>query len=181
VTTSTDATIDERTLPEMLLQYRVERFYTREAALLDQHEYEQWVALFSDDTHYFMPLRRTLPRRERQREFTSPGEMAFFDDNKALLTARVMKLATGTAWAEDPPSRTRHLITNVRIVEVDGPEVSVDSNFLLYRSRLRAEEDHWFGFRRDLLRRNGEGFEIARRHVFLDQTVLLSQNLSNFF
>jgi 3-phenylpropionate/cinnamic acid dioxygenase small subunit len=66
--------------------------------------------------------------------------MAFFDDTKGTLARRVKKLATGRSWSEDPPSRTRHLITNVRIVETRGDELDVDSNFHLYRTRLKSEE-----------------------------------------
>jgi hypothetical protein len=59
----------------MVLQYEVERFYYDEAALLDAHRYEEWLALFSDDAHYFMPIRRTRMQRELNKEFTQPGEM----------------------------------------------------------------------------------------------------------
>jgi 3-phenylpropionate/cinnamic acid dioxygenase small subunit len=51
----------------------------------------------------------------------------------------------------------------------------------LYRTRLKAEETSWIGSRQDLLRRHEGSFLIARRHILLDQTLLLSQNLSNFF
>lgn len=165
----------------MVRQYEIERFYYDEAALLDAHRYEEWLELFTDDVHYFMPIRRTRMQREMDREFTQPGEMAFFDDNKALLAGRVAKLATGRSWAEDPPSRTRHLITNVRVVEDDGDEVVVESGFHLYRTRLKSEETSWIGSRRDVLRRAGDSFLIANRTIFLEQTVLLSRNLSNFF
>jgi 3-phenylpropionate/cinnamic acid dioxygenase small subunit len=181
MTVQADLAAGEKTLSDMLLQYKVERFYADEAALLDQHRYEDWIKLFTDDTHYFMPIRRTVPRRELSKEFTKPGEMAFFDDDKEVLTGRVRKLGTGTAWAEDPPSRTRHLITNIRIVADDGSELTVESNFLLYRTRLKSEENQWIGRREDVLRRDGGTFGIARRYIFLDQTILLSQNLSNFF
>src|SRR6516164_7924586 len=103
----------------MLRHYEVERFYYDEAALLDAHRYEDWLALFADDAHYFMPIRRTRTQRELGKEFTQPGEMAFFDDTKQSLTGRIIKLKTGKAWAEDPPSRTRHLITNIRILKDD--------------------------------------------------------------
>ncbi|XVV15140.1 aromatic-ring-hydroxylating dioxygenase subunit beta [Actinoplanes sp. CA-131856] len=166
---------------DALRQFAVERFYTREAWLLDRHEYETWVQLFSDDTHYWMPIRRTRLRRELKKEFTSPGEMAFFDDDKRILVGRVQKLATGAAWAEDPPSRTRHIITNVHVVEDNGDELEVHTNFLVYRTRLKSEETTWVGSRQDLLRRHEGSFLIARRHILLEQTVLLSQNLSNFF
>ena len=165
----------------MLLHYEVERFYYDEAALLDSHRYEEWLALFSDDAHYFMPIRRTRMLRELDKEFTRPGEMAFFDDTKTLLAGRIKKLRSGRSWAEDPPSRTRHLITNVRITKDDSRTLEVESNFHLYRTRLNSEETSWIGSRRDLLRRVEGSFQIVDRKIFLEQTVLLSRNLSNFF
>ncbi|MTD55678.1 3-phenylpropionate/cinnamic acid dioxygenase subunit beta [Amycolatopsis sp. RM579] len=165
----------------MLRQYQVEKFYHDEAALLDAHDYEHWVELFSEDTHYFMPIRRTRLRRELRKEFTKPGEMAYFDDDKAILTARWKKLASGSAWAEDPPSRTRHLITNVRITEDRDDELSVESNFHVYRTRLKSDADSWVGSRQDVLRRDGDSFLIAKRLILLEQTVLLARNLSTMF
>src|ERR1700728_2292419 len=112
----------------MQVQFEAERFLYEEAALLDSHQYTKWLELFADDVHYFMPIRRTRSKRELNEEFTVPGQMAWFDDNKMVLVGRVAKLATGTAWAEDPPSRTRHLATNVRVVEDSEGEVNVESN-----------------------------------------------------
>ena len=172
---------NEQRIAEMLRQFEVEQFYYTEAALLDAHRYHEWLDLFAEDAFYFMPLRRTRMQRELDKEFTQPGEMAFFDDTKPQLASRVNKLATGKSWSEDPPSRTRHLVTNVRVVEDDGNELSVESNFHLYRTRLKSEEDSWIGSRHDLLRRAAASFLIARRTIFLEQTVLLSRNLSNFF
>ena len=166
---------------EIARQFEVERFYTAEAALLDAHRYDEWVQLFSDDTHYFMPIRRTRLRRELAKEFTQPGEIAFFDETKQTLAGRAAKFNSGTAWAEDPPSRTRHLITNVQVTDDRGDELDVASNFLLYRTRLKSEETTWIGSRQDTLRRDGASFLIAKRLILLDQTLLLSQNLSNFF
>jgi biphenyl 2,3-dioxygenase subunit beta len=179
-------TIDEKTevsdvVASMLTQFEVERFLYDEAALLDSHQYAKWLELFAEDVHYFMPIRRTRSKRELDQEFTKPGEMAWFDDNKGVLAGRVAKLATGTSWSEDPPSRTRHLITNVRVVEDTGSELRVDSNFHLYRTRLKSEERSWIGSRQDTLRRVDNGLLIAKRIILLEQTVLLSANLSNFF
>ena len=168
-------------LAQMVRQYEIEKFYNDEAALLDARNNAAWVELFTDDTHYFMPLRRTRSRRELDKEFTKPGEMAFFDDTKEVLVGRVKKLDSGTAWAEDPPSRTRHLITNVRVIEDNGEELTVESNFHLYRTRLKSEETSWIGMRRDKLRRAEGSFRIAGRTIYLEQTLLLSRNLSNFF
>ncbi|HUA32028.1 MAG TPA: aromatic-ring-hydroxylating dioxygenase subunit beta [Candidatus Binataceae bacterium] len=171
----------EERIDAMLRHFEVERFYYDEAALLDAHRYDEWLALFSDDARYFMPIRRTRTQREMDKEFTRPGEMAFFDETKMLLAGRISKLKSGRSWAEDPPSRTRHMITNVRIVKDDGRTLEVESNFHLYRTRLNSEETSWIGSRHDVLRRVGESFQIADRKIFLEQTVLLSRNLSNFF
>jgi 3-phenylpropionate/cinnamic acid dioxygenase small subunit len=175
------AGIDAQPVAAMVRQYQVEKFYNDEAALLDTHDLEHWVQLFSDDTHYFMPIRRTRLRRELDKEFTKPGEMAYFDDDKIGLTLRWQKFATGAAWAEDPPSRTRHLITNVRITDDRGDELDVESYFHVYRTRLKSEVDTWVGSRKDVLRRHEGSFLIANRLVLLDQTVLLSRNLSTMF
>ena len=173
--------MSEDRIADMVRQFEVERFYFDEAALLDAHRYDEWLALFTDDAFYFMPLRRTRMQRDLDKEFTQPGEMAFFDDTKEQLVSRVSKLATGKSWSEDPPSRTRHLITNVRVVQDSGAELSVESNFHLYRTRLKSEETSWIGSRKDVLRRVDGAFQIAKRTILLEQTVLLSRNLSNFF
>jgi biphenyl 2,3-dioxygenase beta subunit len=172
---------DTEALTRMYRQYEVEHFYNEEAALLDSHAYDKWVELFTEDAHYFMPIRRTVSRRELHKEFTQPGQMAFFDDNKDILRGRVAKLFSGTSWAEDPPSRTRHIVTNVRVTEVAGDEMTVHSAFLLYRTRLKSEEDQWIGSRVDTLRRVEGDLKIAKRTILLEQTLLLSRNLSNFF
>jgi biphenyl 2,3-dioxygenase beta subunit len=165
----------------LLLQYEVEQLYYHEAALLDERRFAEWLDLLTPDVHYWMPIRRTVTLANADREFTQPGDMAFFDDDKPLLEARVRKLGTGYSWSEDPPSRTRHLIHNVRIVADAGDELVVESNFHLYRSRLDSEEDSWIGRRRDRLRRVEGELRIAERHIFLEQTLILSRNLSNFF
>jgi len=126
-------------------------------------------------------VRRTTTAREVHREFTEPGAMAFFDDDFTALEMRVRRLSIGRAWAEDPPSRTRRLLTNIRLLAYDGTEVTVGLNFQLYRTRLNSEEDQWIGRREDVLRRESDGFRLAKRHIFLEQTVILSQNMSSLF
>lgn len=163
------------------LQMDVERFLYDEAAVLDERRFHDWLDLMAEDVHYWMPIRRTRTRDQLDKEFTAPDEMAFFDDDKEMLQMRVKKLDTGYSWSEDPPSRTRHLISNVRVVETTGDEHTVNSNFMLYRTRLTTEVDIWVGTRQDVLRKVNGSFQIAKRHIFLDQTTLTSKNLSNFF
>lgn len=164
-----------------LLQYRVEQFLYEEAALLDAQCYREWLGLVSDDIHYWMPIRRTVTRSNRDREFTKPGDMAFFDDDRRLLEMRVRKLEASSAWSEDPPSRSRHFVSNVRIVDIAGEDITVDVCFHLYRTRLNTEVDSWVGRRTDVLRRDGASFKLAKRYIFLDQTVILAKNMSTLF
>ena len=137
----TTTAVSEVRIAAMVRQHEVEQFLYGEAALLDARRYSEWLALFADDATYFMPIRRTRMQSELDQEFTKPGEMAFFNDTKPLLAARVTKLGTGRSWAEDPPSRTRRLITNIRVIEDNGAELVAASNFMLYRTRLNSQED----------------------------------------
>jgi 3-phenylpropionate/cinnamic acid dioxygenase small subunit len=175
------ATLGPR-IDRLLLREEIESFLYREAALLDARRFDEWVALFADDLEYWMPVRTNRMRNDEANEFTRIGQSALFDDDKPLLEQRVRKLATGFAWAEDPHSRTRHFVANVRILEErDGNEFLVECAFLLHRSRLNHEHDLWTGRREDVLRRDGGGWKIARRHIFLDDAALGSKNLSVFF
>jgi 3-phenylpropionate/cinnamic acid dioxygenase small subunit len=86
------------------------------------------------------------------------------------------------AWAEDPPSRTRHLITNIEVEEGDtASELKVYSNYLVYRTRGETEQDFYVGRREDILQHVDGAWKIARRKISLDQNVLLAKNLSIFF
>lgn len=165
----------------MWLKFEAEEFLFREASLLDERRLEEWLALLTEDIHYWMPIRRTTTAKEIDNEFTKLGDMAYFDDDKRTLGMRVQRLAVGRAWAEDPPSRTRHSISNVRILTADANEILVALNFHLYRTRLESEEDSWIGRREDLLRRENGVLKLARRYIYLDQTVILAQNMSNLF
>ena len=149
-----DMHLDDR----IALQYEVEQFLFEEAAMLDERRYEDWLKLLTDDIHYWMPIRRTTTMREVEQEFTAPGNMAFFDDDLAQLKLRIQKITSGNAWSEDPPSRTRHFVTNIRITNIADSDTTVELNFHLYRTRLESNEDSWIGRRQDVLRRVNERF-----------------------
>jgi 3-phenylpropionate/cinnamic acid dioxygenase small subunit len=177
-----DADWTARSLAErMALQYEVEQFLYAEAALLDARRYRDWLGLMADDVEYWMPIRRTVTNADLDREFTKPGEVAFFDDDRTHLEMRVKKLEAGSAWSEDPPSRSRHFVSNVRILEVAGDEITLEACFHLYRTRLEADVDSWIGRRIDVLRRAAGSFLLVKRHLYLDQTVIQSTNLSTIF
>lgn len=169
---------------DFLLQHQVEQFLYREAALLDNRRFDQWIDVLAEDIRYFMPLRTNRSRREQNLEYSNDNESAYFDDGKETMKARVRKIKAPGSWAEDPPSRTRHLVSNVIVEEeIEEGVYLVSSAFLLYRNRSERHVDILAGERRDVLRRadNPLGFEIASRTILLDQATLLAYNLSFFF
>ena len=171
-------------LARLLLKEEIEAFLYREAELLDERRYEAWLDLFTDDAHYFMPMRRNVPHDEPEREFTRAGtDVSWFDEGKDTLTRRVRQILTGVHWAEEPPSRTCHLVSNIQVAAAaPAPaEVIVKSRFLVYRNRVETETDVLVGRREDVLRRVNGGWKIARRRIVLDQNVLLAKNLTVFF
>jgi len=166
------------------LQQEIEQFLFYEAAVLDDHQYDEWSDLLANDIHYFMPLRTTRGSRDRDKEFSGPHDIAYFDDSKVSMAQRVRKLKTSSAWAEEPPSRTRHFLTNVRIQPLaTSNEYEVTSAFLVYRNRADEQTDLFAGERTDALRRveSAAGFQLFSRHIFLDQAMLQANNISFFF
>ncbi len=171
-------------LARLLLKEEIEAFLYHEAELLDERRYEAWLDLFTEDAHYFMPMRRNVPHDEPDREFTRAGaDVNWFDEGKDTLTRRVKQILTGIHWAEEPPSRICHMVSNVQVAAADSAsgEVVVKSRFLVYRNRVETETDFLVGKREDVLRRVNGGWKIARRRIVLDQNVLLAKNLTVFF
>ena len=176
-----DARIDR-----LLLRQEIADFLYREAELLDQRRYRDWLDLLADDVRYWMPMRRNVKFGEDEREFTrAQHDINWFDEGKETLARRVKQIETGIHWAEEPRSRVSHLVSNVQVQGVepsiaDPQEVAVTCRFLIYRNRVETETDILVGGREDWLRRNGEGWLLARRKIILDQNVLLSKNLTFF-
>ena len=172
----------------------IEQFLYREARLLDDRRFDAWLDLFTDDVRYWMPVRTTRyprrskaiavldPDRHEEDELSKPSDLAIFDESKETLGRRIARLDTGMAWAEDPPSRTRHTVSNVEVEPGQTEtEINVYSNFIVYRNRGETEQDFYVGARRDTLRNVDGAWKIARRTIILDQNVLLAKNVSIFF
>ena len=175
-------TVASPDLARLLVKQEVEDFLYAEAELLDERRYEDWLELFAEDVRYWMPMRRNVPADELEREFTREGaDVNWFDEGKDTLTRRVKQILTGVHWAEQPPSRICHMVSNVQVLDAGPDEVRVKSRFLLYRNRVETETDFLVGKREDVLRRVDGGFKIARRKIILDQNVLLAKNLTFFF
>lgn len=178
---------DTATLQRMALTFEIEELLYREGKLLDDRRYAEWLDLLADDIRYWMPLRKDVPRDEMERENTRRGrDIGWFDEGKDTLQRRVNQILTGKHWAEEPPSRLRHLVSNVHLLEVlpslaEPREVTVACCFVVYRNRLDDETDVFVGQRTDMLRRDGGSWKIASREIVLDQNVLLAKNLTFFF
>lgn len=155
-------------------------FLNREAEFLDHGEFEEWLGMMADDIHYRLPIRLN---RDRKAKSDTSRETEIFSENKASLVLRVKRLGTDYAWAESPPSRTRHLVTNVRVRPTSKPdELEVSSYFLVYRNRSSySHADLFSGERQDLLRRENGEWRLANRMILLDQAVIGSRNISIFF
>ena len=174
-------------LQRLLLRAEVEDFLYLEADLLDQREFKAWLDLLAEDISYFMPMRRNVKfGQHEEKENTRLGQgISWFDEDKWTLTKRVEQILTGVHYAEEPLSRITHMVSNVRILDVQDVEgiqvVTVQSRFLVYQNRVEHENYTFNGRRTDVLRRTAEGWRITKREIILDQNVLLAKNLTAFF
>jgi ethylbenzene dioxygenase subunit beta len=160
----------------------ITRFYLREARLLDDERYDDWYETLADDLFYWMPLRENRFRREGDDGGLSPDKMAMFDERKADIAVRIGRINSGLVWTEDPKTRHVYVVSNIEVFETATPdEFEVHSVFVQYRNRIEHDDATLFGRRRDIVRRKGDSFELARRLVLLSQSVLLTKNLSVFF
>jgi phthalate 3,4-dioxygenase subunit beta len=162
------------------------QFLVDEAYLLDAQQYDAWLDTLTDDVRYVMPVRVTTARGAGFDTSPERGPgMAHFDEDKYSLSQRVARFATEHAWTEDPPSRLRHFITNVRTFECDDPHdgahLLVESAELLFRSRGDVNESALVSCgREDRLRWCDDRWKLARRRIFVDESVLRMQNLAVF-
>jgi 3-phenylpropionate/cinnamic acid dioxygenase small subunit len=157
------------------------QFLVDEAYLLDAQHYDVWLDTLTDDIRYVMPVRVTTARGAGFD--TSPG-MDHFDEDKYSLSQRVARMGTEHVWAEDPPSRLRHFITNVRTFATDDDEcLEVESAELLFRSRGDVNDSALMSCsRQDILRRcdGPQSWKLAHRRIIADESVLRMQNLAVF-
>jgi 3-phenylpropionate/cinnamic acid dioxygenase small subunit len=167
------------TLVDIATHHELEQFLFHEAECLDDNRIREWFELLAEDIDYKCPIRIT---RERS---AGPGfseEGMHFDEDWGMLEVRVERLETEYAWAEDPPSRTRRLVSNVRVHATDVPdEYLVRSNLILYRNRYDYTAYQIIaGERHDTVRRTSGGLRLAKRWIYLDQATLATHNLGIF-
>lgn len=179
MTTTTNTQTKMTDTDQMLLWYKVNQFYNQEARALDDEDYETWFSMLAEDLQYWMPARESVFRKDEKTDSTS--NMNHYNETLPSLQLRVARLHSGAAWAEDPRTRYRHIVSNVEVELGDAAgEIKVRSNTLVYRSRLEREE-YWLLAKRDDVLREADGsFKVAKRKITPDFTSLLSKNLNVF-
>jgi len=139
----------------------IEDLLYHEAALLDAWKLDDWLKLLTEDASYYVPPNDKPDADHRFTLFT-------IADDIVRLRERVIRLKDPNCHAEYPPSRTRRLITNVRITGVEGDTISAEANFVVYRHRRGGQRQAFVGRYRHTLRRVGGLLKIAERRAILD-------------
>ncbi|HXG37005.1 MAG TPA: aromatic-ring-hydroxylating dioxygenase subunit beta [Dehalococcoidia bacterium] len=159
----------EATTISPLLRLEVEDFLSQEAALLDEWRLDEWLSLFTEDARYVVPT-TDLPQGDPHRH------LVFIDDDMTRLRGRVVRLKSRHAHREYPWSRTRRLITNVRVTGVEGEEIQATASFVVFRVRdaygLGSQADAYMGRYLYTLRRVDGALKIAFRRAELDLEAL---------
>ena len=151
------------------LRGEIEAFLYEEAELLDNWQLMEWAALFTDDAIYRAPALDD-PTRDPE------NSVFLINDDLPRIKSRARQLLGATAWAENPRSMTRRLITNVRVVAVEGDAIRATANFLIQRSRMERIVTYVGQYRLKLVRA-GASFKFAERIVILAQDTLRSQGV----
>ena len=163
-----------------------EEFLYHAAELLDDRRLTDWHELVTEDVAYRVPIRTTRERSNRS-EFSENSY--FMSEDWGTLKVRTERMENDFAWSEDPPSRNRRQVSNVRVTEVRENEIDLKNNLVIVRSRKEETDSDLLSMERhDTLRRteggyvprSGEepGLKLARRRVLLDHTVLPTSSLS---
>jgi p-cumate 2,3-dioxygenase subunit beta len=139
----------------------VEDFLYHEAALLDEWKLKEWEALLTDDATYYVP-----PNDQPEGDHRST--LFLVADDRERIRQRIIRINDPNCHAEYPKSRTRRMISNVRILGVDGDLVTVAANFVCYRYRRYERIREYVGAYRHILRRSGDSFRIKERRVLID-------------
>ncbi len=145
----------------LVTRAQVEDFLYHEAALLDEWRLDEWLGLLTEDARYQVPSNDRPDADPRNTLFTVA-------DDIARIRARVTRLKDKNAHAEFPHSRTRRLISNVRILGREGGELRVEANFVVYRFRRDERIREYVGRYRYVLRESGGELKIAKREAVID-------------
>lgn len=155
--------LDRASGDTLVTRAEVEELFYEEAACLDDWRLDDWLALLTDDASYVVPA---TDARE-------PGsdKLPLIADDMRLLRERIHQLKGAFTWVEQPRSRTRRLIGNVRILAVEGEDIHVRANFIVHRMRGGGTAV-FVGEYQNVLRRCGGRLKIHSRRSVLDNEAL---------
>ncbi len=140
------------------LMQQVTAFIYREARLQDDHAYDAWEALWTDDGVYWIPANGD--------DIDPETQMSIVYDNRSRIALRIKQFHTGKRHSQTPQSRLRRIVSNIEILEENGGELRVTSNAMIFESNLRADTV-WAARNEYLLRRCADGLRMARKKVML--------------
>lgn len=136
----------------------VTQFIYREARLQDEHRYDAWEALWTDDGVYWVPANGEGGDPEQ--------EMSIIYDNRSRIALRIRQFHTGKRFSQTPQSRLRRVVSNVEVCDDDGRELKAAANAMVFESQMRGDLV-WASRNEYTLRREGDGFRMARKKVVL--------------
>jgi len=137
---------------------QVEQFIYYEADLMDEHRYDEWLALWTDDALYWVPSGGD--------DIDPKREISLIYDDRVRLQVRITRLKSGFAHAQEPKSRMRRVVSNIVTKEVENGDIVVFSNFLLIELR-RGKQDTFAGRTVHRLRPDNGSFRLASKKVLL--------------
>ena len=149
---------------QTITRQTIEDFLYEEAALLDEWRLNEWLELLTEDATYEVPATDAPDGNPLSTLF-------LVADDKVRIRSRVGQLLGKSAWAENPPSRTRRMISNVRIRGMDAENISVTANFVIYRMRFEQMDTYVGRYEHTLVPRQG-GLKIRARKAILDLEAL---------
>jgi 3-phenylpropionate/cinnamic acid dioxygenase small subunit len=179
--------------PTPELQFSVEQFYYKEARLLDNRQYQQWLALVDEGIQYTMPARSNplvdnrmrgkeeMISVERELENVDSDGCPLREENIIHLSLRVERAYKINSWAENPPARTRRIIGNVEITAKDGDRLSALNNFILYFARPGSDNFIYSGQRRDELLITNGSYKLAKREIIIDISKIMVPSMGLLF
>jgi len=136
----------------------VEAFVYREARLADEHDYDGWEALWTDDAVYWVPAGGP--------DIDPVKQVSVVYDNRSRIRTRIRQLKTGKRYAQSPPSNMRRVVSNIEVVGVEGADTVAEANFVLVEHRERGTV-LWAGRTTYRLRRTEDGIRLAYKKVVL--------------
>lgn len=145
-------------MDKSVLLSEVEQFVYREARLQDEHDYEAWEALWTDDAIYWIPA--------NEDDIDPETQMSILYDNRSRISVRVRQLLTGKRYTQEPRSRLRHIISNVELMGEEGDDIRVGANSLVFESSLRGDTV-WAARNEYVLRREDGALRMAYKKVTL--------------